>query len=155
MTPLVELYSTESCGLCAEVRTFLVELQSRIPFELREVKLAPDDPRYVHYLASVPVLIINHKQEIKAPISPDEVIRLVKREARRNLVFTAGTVLKWISVLVAIAGIVIRLMGDPELGYLIFAAALAPFVAGRLLLRNKRNEMPPRGPKDLQQDDNP
>lgn len=35
---LVELYSTENCGLCEKARTSLKELQARVPFELREVK---------------------------------------------------------------------------------------------------------------------
>jgi len=148
MAPLVELYATETCGLCAEARAFLGELQSSIPFELREVNLTPDHPRYAHYIASVPVIIINHRHELKAPIDPDQVVRLVKSETRRDTASTAGTVLKWISVLVAIIGIVIRLMGEPDLGYVIFAAALVPFVAGQLLLRRRHNEMVSRERRD-------
>lgn len=135
MIPLVELYSTDQCALCAEAQKMLHELRTKIPFELREVKLTADHPQYDKYLVSVPVILVNGKHELTAPIDRKHVARLLRKEMPRDLAYSAGKVLKWIGLFMAVVGLAFRLFGEPELGYLIFVGAIVVFSIGWILAR--------------------
>jgi glutaredoxin len=137
MIPVVELYSTEHCELCAEARSFLLELRATIPFELQEVKLNPAHPQYSRYFTFVPVIMINGKHELTAPIDRKRVAFLLRRESHRDMARSAGIGLKWMGLMAAIVGIVIRLVGEAAWGYLIFIGAIVVFSIGWMIARDR------------------
>jgi hypothetical protein len=49
--------------------------------------------------------------------------------------------MRWIGLIAAIMGVVLRLIGEAYLGYGVFAGALVVFGIGRFLIRGRRGEL--------------
>jgi glutaredoxin len=56
---LVELFSKDDCHLCDVAKDVLINVQTKHPFELREMKLQEGDPRFEEFKERFPVVYIN------------------------------------------------------------------------------------------------
>lgn len=66
MTQVI-LYTRDGCGLCEEVKSMLMEIQSDLPHELREVDIESEPDLLKRYAESIPVLKIG-PYTLEAPI---------------------------------------------------------------------------------------
>jgi hypothetical protein len=142
MMHLVELYSTENCGLCEEASKILKALQETIPFELRDVKLTPEDPHYAKYFLSTPVVRIDGTVELPAPLDVHRVADLLKSDQRPGAPFYIGKGLEALGLISVACGLTMGLIGDLRTeGYLLVGGVVF-FFAGWLIERRHRREFP-------------
>ncbi len=66
--PTVTLYTTPTCGLCAEVKLELARLHLTYPHRLIEVNIEQDRALHAKYLLEIPVVKIGD-EVLKAPIT--------------------------------------------------------------------------------------
>ena len=59
---VVTLYGREGCHLCDDARAALLELRSRVPFELVEVDIEADDDLHRRYLERIPVVALDGEE---------------------------------------------------------------------------------------------
>ena len=58
----VTLYGRVGCHLCDDARAALLELRSRVPFELVEVDIEADDDLHRRYLERIPVVALDGEE---------------------------------------------------------------------------------------------
>jgi hypothetical protein len=139
---LVELYSTENCGLCEEARTTLENLQATIPFELHEVKLTPDHPGYAKYFLSTPVVLIDSTVELPAPFDVRRVTELLLSGQRPGAPFYIGKGLEAVGLGSVGCGLTMGLLGDLRTEGYLFVSGIGLFFVGWLIERRHRRNFP-------------
>ena len=73
------LYSTAGCHLCHEAREMIVALQREFDIRLSEVDIATDRALEQRYRYAVPVVIVDDRLELAAPISERELRAALKQ----------------------------------------------------------------------------
>jgi len=77
----VTLISKTDCHLCEIAKQILLKAQKRLPFELRERKIVPDDADFESYKEHVPVILIDGEIAFRHRVSERELReRLNKNE---------------------------------------------------------------------------
>lgn len=84
----IVLYTREKCGLCDEVKQILIELQSTLPHELREVDIDMNENLATRYKDRVPVLKIG-PYTLEAPIARVDIEVAIKAAATSSTGATA------------------------------------------------------------------
>lgn len=69
----VILYTKPDCHLCHEAKAMLARLQREVPFTLDEVDILSDEALHRRYAFTIPVIVIDGKLELEAPIRECEV----------------------------------------------------------------------------------
>ncbi len=127
---IIELYSTHDCGLCVEAKKLLTKLQHQFPFELREITLTSEHPRYEQYLTLVPVVVIDGTQEFPAPITEQQLLSVLFTPGKK---FYIGKFLEALGLVTVIFGFVYGLLGDMWMDLYFFLGGIVIFLAGRML----------------------
>lgn len=73
---VLTLFSKRYCGLCEEAKEQLLNLQQRIPFELREIDIEKDN-KWIRYTFDIPVLHIGDKIVMKHKIDLHELEKIL------------------------------------------------------------------------------
>jgi len=79
--PLITVYSTPECHLCAEALEVLRGLQAELAFELAEVDITGDEQLHRSYFERIPVVLLDG-EELCEYIVEEAVVR-ERLESRR------------------------------------------------------------------------
>ncbi len=79
----VVLYSKPECGLCDELKQFLLEIQQELPFELHERNILDDDEAFARYRHLIPVLDIEGGELLYPPHHADVVYNALRSAQRQ------------------------------------------------------------------------
>lgn len=129
----VELYVQPACTLCENAKALLKRLRKEVPFELQEIFLSEDHPKYKEYLVSVPVVVVNGAKEISGEITEQrlrEALGLVYTFTPRLMIAKFLEALGFMTVFV---GFFYGLLGDMWTDLYFFLAGIALFAIGRML----------------------
>ena len=66
---VVELYTTEECSLCREMRSVLERLRGEYPLAIREIDIRTDASLRDRLAAEIPVLYLNGRKAFKYRVS--------------------------------------------------------------------------------------
>lgn len=77
----VTLYGREGCHLCEEARAVLLDLRSRVPFELLEVDIESDDALHRRYLERIPVVALDGRELYDFFVDADDLASRVSSDA--------------------------------------------------------------------------
>ncbi len=137
----VELYSTGECKLCDDARKLLESLTKEFHFEVNEVKLTEEHPKYKEYMHVLPVVVINGRRQLASPIREDELRGLLKEEKPPSRLFHFGKFLEAIGFLTLAVGLMYGVMGNMWIDLYFFLAGIVVFYVGRLMERHEmKNE---------------
>jgi glutaredoxin len=75
---LVEVYSARDCHLCDTAKEILRRLQTRHPFELREISIREGDEYYDRFKERIPVVYINGEFAFQYRIPEEQFIQKLK-----------------------------------------------------------------------------
>lgn len=68
--PIVaELYTTEECGLCREMRSVLERLRGEYPLAIREIDIRADASLLGRFAEEIPVLYLDGRKTFKYRVS--------------------------------------------------------------------------------------
>jgi hypothetical protein len=139
---LVELDSTENCGLCEEARKTLTESKATVPFQLREVKLTPEHPRSPRYVLSTPVALIDGKVELPAPFDVHRVMEMLLSDQQPSDLLYIGKGLEALGLISVACGLTIGVLGDLRTEGYLFVSGISFFLVGWLIERRHRRDFP-------------
>jgi glutaredoxin len=80
--PLVELFGTPECHLCADAKRLLQILQVTHPFTLHEINVAEYASLQAQYGEEIPVVFINGRKAFKYRIDAKQFVRRLQRAQR-------------------------------------------------------------------------
>lgn len=129
----VELYVLADCTLCERAKSILKRLRKEVPFELKEILLSEDHPKYNEYLVSVPVVVVNGTRAVAGEMTEQslrETLGLVYRFTPRLMVAKFFEALGFMAVFV---GFFYGILGDMWTDLFFFLAGIAVFALGRVL----------------------
>lgn len=91
--PIVaELYTTEECGLCREMRSVLERLRGEYPLAIREIDIRADASLLGRFAEEIPVLYLDGRKAFKYRVSEAALRRkLTFLLWRRWILGVAGT----------------------------------------------------------------
>jgi hypothetical protein len=69
----VTLYGKAGCHLCDEARSAVLELRSRVPFELEEVDITLDPVLHRRYGERIPVLALDGEELFEYFVDPESL----------------------------------------------------------------------------------
>lgn len=79
----ITFYSKTNCPLCDEVRDALEDLEAEFSLHIEEVDITTNLALYERYKHSIPVLVIDGKTTLSAPITEEDIRdALSSRESR-------------------------------------------------------------------------
>jgi len=79
----VTLYGRPGCHLCDDAREALHRVQSKAPFDLREIDITQDDALHARYLERIPVIALNGEELFDYHVDEDALERrILYREGR-------------------------------------------------------------------------
>jgi hypothetical protein len=135
---IVELYTTQDCGLCREARDLLLRLQKEYPFRLDEKLLKEDHPNYKEYLVAVPVVIVQRAETLTGKIHEKDLRAAMKKRFRPSRTILVAKFLEALGFLTVGAGLFYGVTRNDEWAELYFLiAGLLFFAVGRLLERRE------------------
>ena len=76
----ITLYGKPGCHLCEEARAQLDRLPGRYRLVVQEVDITQDPQLFRRYDILIPVIVVDGKTEITAPISQAELRRALDRD---------------------------------------------------------------------------
>lgn len=138
---VVELYVTEGCGLCKEVRRLLKEKQRHTPFELREVMLHPDHPQYDEYFLAVPVLVIDGSHVFKSVTTESELDGAMPKAPKPSVAFYAGKFFEALGMVTTAFGFMYGLLGNMWMDLYFFLAGIGVFLFGWVLEKRDQHRL--------------
>jgi glutaredoxin len=141
MMQVVELYVTEGCGLCKEVKKLLKEKQRTTPFELKEILLHPDHPKYNEYFLSVPVVVVDGTHELRAVTAEGDLSGAIAEVPKPSASFYTGKFLEALGMVTVAFGFVYGLLGDMWMDLYFFLAGIGIFVLGRVLEKRDQKRL--------------
>jgi glutaredoxin len=71
------LYGKPGCHLCDDARTLLDRLMRRYTFTLQDIDITTDPALFRMYDILIPVIVVDGKHRLEAPISEQDVRRLL------------------------------------------------------------------------------
>jgi len=77
--PVVALYVTGDCHLCAEAERILRRLAREMGFRLELVDISSDGALYERYCLAVPVLVLDGEPVLSAPLDERRVRKALAR----------------------------------------------------------------------------
>ena len=135
---IVELYTTEGCGLCREAKQILLKLQKEYPFRIDEQLLTENHPKYTEYVLAVPVVVVHPGEALSGRIE-EQALRaaMVKhfKPSKPILVFKFLEAMGFVTVGAGLFYGVTR--NDEWVELYFFLAGIALFAAGRILERRE------------------
>lgn len=134
---IVELYSTHDCGLCVEAKKLLTTLQQQFPFELKEIILIPEHPRYEKYLTLVPVVVIDGTQEFPAPLTEQQLLLALVAPGKK---FYTGKFFEALGLVTVIFGFVYGLLGNMWMDLYFFLGGIVIFLVGWMLEKQAKKQ---------------
>jgi redox-sensing transcriptional repressor len=69
----VVLFSRPRCGLCDEAREVILEVQHRVPFDLREVDISGRDDLELEYGIRIPVVLVDGEEIAEIRLDPSDL----------------------------------------------------------------------------------
>lgn len=78
MTPHVVMYSKPGCHLCEETRSHLEQLRQEFDLRLEEIDISTDPALFKKYFDKIPVVWIDERIQLAAPIRPAELRAALK-----------------------------------------------------------------------------
>lgn len=135
---IVELYTTEECGLCKQVKELLKQRQKTIPFELREITLTPGHALYEKYVLAVPVVIVDGKHELKAVTTEEQLTAVIKPARAPTRLFYVAKFLEALGMVTVVFGFVYGLKGDMWTDLYFFLTGILIFAAGRVMEKREQ-----------------
>ncbi len=75
----IEIYSKSDCSLCDQAKAVLLEVRSRVPFELVEIDIERDPLLFERFRYDIPVVFIDGKKAFKHRLDP----RVLEARLRR------------------------------------------------------------------------
>ncbi len=132
---VVELFSTEGCGLCEQAHQLLQRLRKEFLFELKHTVLTEDHPRFSEWHLAVPVVVFAGERELKGTIT-DEAVREIIQELRPpTMMYYAGKMLEAVGFLAVAVGFMYGCAGDMYTDLYFFLGGIAVFTVGRVIER--------------------
>ena len=137
---VIELYITPDCGLCKEVSKLLKRRQKKTPFELREVVLTEDHPKYSDYVLAVPVVVIDGTHELRGVTSEEQLPQELRGPEPSTRLFYSAKFLEALGLVTVLFGFAYGLQGDmwTDLYFLLGGATI--FSIGRMLEKKDRRD---------------
>ena len=135
---VVELYTTQDCGLCREAKTTLTALQKEFPFRIEEVLLTETHPKYNEYVLSVPVVIVNGGKTLSGKIEEAQLRELMRSTIEPSRVLTLYKFLEALGFVTIGVGLFYGVTRNDEWQELyFFLAGILVFGIGRILERRE------------------
>lgn len=138
---VIELYVTEGCGLCKEVRTLLKEKQRLAPFELREIELHPDHPKYDEYFLAVPVVVVDGTFVFRSVTSEAQLAGAMAKAPKPSLAFYAGKFLEALGMVTTAFGFMYGLLGNMWMDLYFFLSGIGVFLLGLYLEKRDQRRL--------------
>lgn len=130
----VELYTTENCGLCREAKQILLKLQKEFPFRIEEQLLNEEHPKYKELVLSVPVIILNQKEQLSGRIEEQALRTAMVKRFQQPRSFMAFKFLEAMGFVTVGAGLFYGVTRNDEWTELyFFLAGIGLFAIGRVL----------------------
>lgn len=134
----VELYVQPDCKLCDDAKSLLKRLQKEVPFELKQIVLTEDHPKYKEYLLAVPVVVVNGTHEISGNITEQSLRETLGLLYKLTPLLSAAKFLEALGFVTLFVGLVNGLRGDMWTDLYFFLAGIVIFIVGR---RIEKREM--------------
>lgn len=135
---IVELYTTQDCGLCRDAKQILQKLQNEFPFRITEELLTEDHPKYREYFLAVPVITINHGPIISGKIDEKQLREVIRKDFKAPKYLPLYKFLQALGFVTVATGLFYGVTRNDEWQELyFFLAGIALFAVGRIL--EKRN----------------
>ncbi len=138
---VVELYSTNDCRLCDQARKILKKLQREYAFELREIKLAEDHPKFNDYALAVPVAVVNGVRQFSGQLSENQLRAAITEGHRPTARYYAAKFLEALGFITVFFGLIYGMMGNMWIDLYFFLSGLGVFGLGRLLERRETRKI--------------
>ncbi len=81
MTRRAVLYSKPGCHLCDDARRMLNDLRGEFDLTIDEIDITTDDALFKRYFDKIPVLLIDHRVTIAAPIQHEQLRVALKAQS--------------------------------------------------------------------------
>ena len=135
---VVELYTTEECGLCREAKEILQQLQKEYPFRIEEQVLSEGHPKYKEYFLAVPVAILNQAETLSGRIEEKALRAAMARLFKPPRVILVSKFLEAMGFITVAAALFYGVAKNDEWVELyFFLAGIALFAVGRFLERRE------------------
>jgi len=145
----VELFSKDECGLCDEARKILKNLKKEFLFDVKEVTLVENHPKFNEYFLAVPVVLVGGK-EFKSQLRESELRDFFKNLKPPTRLFHVGKFLEALGFLTVAVGLMYGLMGDMWLDLFFFLGGILVFTIGRWIeKRELKRDRPATLPDNL------
>lgn len=138
---VVELYVTEGCGLCKEVRKLLKEKQRHTSFELREINLHPDHPKYDEYFLAVPVVVVDGTHVLRGVTTEAQLAGVIAKAPRPSFAFYAGKFLEALGMVTTAFGFMYGLLGNMWMDLYFFLSGIGVFLLGLFLEKRDQRRL--------------
>jgi thiol-disulfide isomerase/thioredoxin len=138
---VVELYTTEECGLCREAKEILHKLQKEYPFRIEEQILSEEHPKYREYFLAVPVAIINNGETLSGRIEEKALRAAMAKQLKPSPTILFSKFLEAMGFVTVAAALFYGVTKNDEWVELyFFLAGIALFAIGRFLERRELNK---------------
>ena len=138
---VVELYVTEGCGLCKEVRKLLKEKQRHTSFELREINLDPDHPKYDEYFLAVPVVVVDGTHVLRGVTTEAQLAGVIAKAPKPSFAFYAGKFLEALGMVTTAFGFMYGLLGNMWMDLYFFLSGIGVFLFGLFLEKRDQRRL--------------
>lgn len=138
---VVELYVAEGCGLCKEVRKLLKEKQRHTSFELNEINLHPDHPKYDEYFLAVPVVVVDGTHVLRGVTTEAQLAGVIAKAPKPSFAFYAGKFLEALGMVTTAFGFMYGLLGNMWMDLYFFLSGMGVFLLGLFLEKRDQRRL--------------
>jgi len=75
----IDIYSKPDCSLCEKAKQIILQVQKRIPFEIREVNIEEDRTLFEKFQYDIPVIFIDGRKAFKHRVRAEELEGRLRR----------------------------------------------------------------------------
>ena len=75
----IDIYSKPDCSLCEKAKQIILQVQKRIPFEIREINIEEDRTLFEKFQYDIPVIFIDGRKAFKHRLSSEELEGRLRR----------------------------------------------------------------------------
>ena len=75
----IDIYSKPDCSLCEKAKLIILQVQKRIPFEIREVNIEEDRTLFEKFQYDIPVIFIDGRKAFKHRVRAEELEGRLRR----------------------------------------------------------------------------
>ena len=129
----VEVYFASNCKLCDDAKILLARLKKEFFFDLKEIALTEEHPKFGEYALAIPVVVFDGTRTLSGTIKEGDVRKILKEAKPPSRTFHVAKFLEALGFLTVAVGLMYGIMGNMWIDLYFFLGGILVFLVGRTL----------------------